>query len=104
MVGSIPTETCEAMKGLVSEGEEIIEADGDPVAKDVALIAAAQRVEHYEMAAYGTARALAKELDFSDAADLLGDTLDEESAADQKLTSIATGGIMSGGINKAASH
>ena len=104
MVGSIPTETCEAMKGLVSEGEEIIEADGDPVAKDVALIAAAQRVEHYEMAAYGTARALARELDFSDAADLLGDTLDEESAADQKLTSIATGGIMSGGINKAASH
>ncbi len=104
MVGSIPTETCEAMKGLVSEGEEIIEADGDPVAKDVALIAAAQRVEHYEMAAYGTARALARELDFSDAADLLSDTLDEESAADQKLTSIATGGLMSGGINKAASH
>jgi len=104
MVGSIPTETCDAMKGLVSEGEEIIEADGDPVAKDVALIAAAQRVEHYEIAAYGTARALARELDFSDAADLLGDTLDEESAADQKLTSIATGGIMSDGINKAASH
>lgn len=104
MVGSIPTETCDAMKGLVSEGEEIIEADGDPVAKDVALIAAAQRVEHYEMAAYGTARALARELDFSDAADLLSDTLDEESAADQKLTSIATGGLMSGGINKAASH
>ncbi len=57
-------EECEAMKGLVSEGEEIIEADGDPVAKDVALIAAAQRVEHYEIAAYGTARALARELDF----------------------------------------
>jgi ferritin-like metal-binding protein YciE len=92
------------MKGLVEEGAEIINAPGDPVAKDVALIAAAQRVEHYEIAAYGTARALAKELDLKDAAGLLGDTLDEESAADEKLTSIATGGLMSSGINKAATH
>lgn len=104
MVGSVPTETCKAMEGLIEEGEEIIKSDGDPTAKDVALIGAAQRVEHYEIAAYGTARTLAKELDFNDAAGLLGDTLDEESAADKKLTSIATGGIMSGGINQAATH
>jgi ferritin-like metal-binding protein YciE len=104
MVGHVPDETCKAMKGLVEEGAEIINAPGDPVAKDVALIAAAQRVEHYEIAAYGTARALAKELDLKDAAGLLGDTLDEESAADEKLTSIATGGLMSSGINKAATH
>jgi ferritin-like metal-binding protein YciE len=104
MVGSVPNETCQAMQGLIGEGEEIINADGDPVAKDVALIAAAQRVEHYEMAAYGTARALAKELDYGDAAGLLDDTLDEESTADHKLTKIATGGIMSSGINKAASR
>ena len=104
MVGSVPSETCEAMKGLISEGEDIVKASGDPVAKDVALIAAAQRVEHYEISAYGTARELAKELDFKDAAGLLSDTLDEESAADQKLNAIATGGIMSSGVNQAASR
>jgi ferritin-like metal-binding protein YciE len=104
MVGSVPAETCQAMQGLISEGEKIVKADGDPVARDVALIAAAQRVEHYEMAGYGTARALAKELDYGDAAGLLGDTLDEEAAADEKLTSIATGGMMSSGVNRAAAH
>ena len=54
--GSVPAEECQAMKGLIAEGEDVISATGDPTAKDAALIAAAQRVEHYEIAAYGTAR------------------------------------------------
>ena len=90
--------TCKAMQGLVAEGEEVL----DPVAKDAAIIAAAQRIEHYEIAAYGTARTLAGELEHGDAASLLGDTLDEESAADKLLTKIATGGMFKSGINKAA--
>ena len=97
-----PGETCKAMQGLIAEGEEIIQASGDPVAKDVALIAAAQRVEHYEIAGYGTAKELAKQLDFDKAADLLGDTLDEESEADSKLTKLATGGMASAGMNERA--
>ena len=83
------SEHCEAMEGLIGEGEEIVEADGDGAAKDAALIGAAQRVEHYEIAAYGTARTLAEQLGKDDAAALLQETLDEESAADQTLTKIA---------------
>jgi ferritin-like metal-binding protein YciE len=95
-------ETCEAMKGLIREGEEIVQAQGDPNAKDAALIAAAQRVEHYEIAAYGTARTLAGELGFDEAQDLLDQTLDEESNADKLLNKIATGGMLKSGINEAA--
>ena len=83
------SEHCEAMEGLIGEGEEIVEADGDGAAKDAALIGAAQRVEHYEIAAYGTARTLAEQLGKDEAAALLQETLDEESAADQTLTKIA---------------
>jgi len=97
-----PQETCEAMQGLLAEAEQIIDATGDPVVKDVALIAAAQRVEHYEIAAYGTARTLAKQLDHSDVADLLDETLDEESQADKTLSKIATGGFAASGINQQA--
>ncbi len=85
----VESEHCEAMEGLIGEGEEIVEADGDGAAKDAALIGAAQRVEHYEIAAYGTARTLAEQLGKDDAAGLLQETLDEESAADQTLTKIA---------------
>ena len=95
---------CDAMAGLIKEGEEIVGATGDPTAKDVALIAAAQRIEHYEIAGYGTAKTLANELGHSEAASILGDILDEESAADKLLTKIATGGMMSSGLNKAAAH
>ena len=103
MLGAaVPNETCEAMKGLIAEGEQIVQAQGDPVAKDAALIAVAQRVEHYEIAAYGTARTLAKELDLDDAAELLDQTLDEEANADKLLTKLATGGIFSSGINREA--
>jgi len=82
-------ETCEAMKGLLREGEEMIDAKGNPDVKDAALIAAAQRVEHYEMAGYGTARTFASRLGYSEAARLLQSTLDEEMAADKKLTQVA---------------
>jgi ferritin-like metal-binding protein YciE len=81
--------TCEAMKGLISEGEEAISAGGDPDVKDAALIAAAQRVEHYEIAGYGTVRTFAQRLGRQDAARLLQETLDEEAATDKKLTALA---------------
>jgi ferritin-like metal-binding protein YciE len=97
-----PTEQCKAMRGLIAEGEEVLQATGDPTAKDAALIAAAQRVEHYEIAGYGTVRTLAKELDHDDAAALLDDTLNEEGNADQLLTKIATGGMFRSGVNKEA--
>jgi ferritin-like metal-binding protein YciE len=100
----VPTEQCEAMEGLIAEGEKVIEAEGDPDVRDVALIAAAQRVEHYEIAAYGTARTLAKELGLSDAQALLDKTLDEEAHADKLLTKIATGGLIGSGINETAAH
>ncbi len=96
--------TCKAMQGLVAEGEEVIEESGDPTAKDAAIIAAAQRIEHYEIAAYGTARTLAGELDYGDAAKLFDETLDEESAADTLLTKIATGGMFKSGVNQAAAN
>jgi ferritin-like metal-binding protein YciE len=87
------SKTCAAMKGLVAEGQEAIDATGDPDVKDAALIAAAQRVEHYEMAAYGTARTFASRLGKESAVQLLDETLDEEKAADQKLTQLAETGI-----------
>jgi ferritin-like metal-binding protein YciE len=97
-------EHCEAMEGLIKEGSEIVATPGDAATKDVALIAAAQRVEHYEIAAYGTARALARELGFGDAESKLDETLDEEAAADKLLTKLATGGFMSSGLNREAAE
>lgn len=82
-------EECKAMKGLIAEGEEVIEASGSGDAKDAALIAAAQRVEHYEIAAYGTARTISQQLGINDAAKKLQETLDEESKANELLTQIA---------------
>ena len=101
-IGGSITEECEGMCGLIEEGREIVSAPGDPAVKDAALISAAQRVEHYEIAAYGTARTLADELDLGDAKDLLDQTLDEESNADKLLTKIATGGMFKAGINQQA--
>ena len=83
------TKTCQAMKGLISEGDEMIKAKGDPDVKDAALISAAQKVEHYEIAGYGTARTFAEQLGYTEAARLLQTTLDEEADADKKLTAIA---------------
>jgi ferritin-like metal-binding protein YciE len=93
---------CKGMEGLIAEGNEIVGMPGDPLAKDAALIAGAQRIEHYEIAGYGTARTLADELGLDEARDLLDQTLDEEANADKLLTKIATGGMFRAGINQAA--
>ena len=79
---------CQAMKGLVAEGQEAIEQDGDDVMRDVALIGAAKRVEHYEMAAYQSAIMLADALGNEQASQLLNQTLAEEEEADGKLESL----------------
>jgi ferritin-like metal-binding protein YciE len=81
--------TCEAMKGLIEEGLEIIEADCDPEIGDAGLIAAAQKVEHYEMAAYGCLCTWAEQLGHDDARKLLHETLEEEKRTDAKLTDLA---------------
>jgi len=80
---------CKAMEGLVKEGSEIIEEDGEDAVKDAALISAAQKVEHYEIAGYGCARTFASLLGFEKAATLLQQTLEEEGETDKKLTEIA---------------
>lgn len=81
--------TCHAMKGLVEEGKEAIEAEAPDSIRDAQLIGAAQRVEHYEIAAYGTARSFAETLGETKIADLLQETLDEEGETDKKLTVLA---------------
>jgi ferritin-like metal-binding protein YciE len=80
---------CAAMEGLVQEGSETIHEDAEPAVHDAALIAAAQKVEHYEIASYGTLLAFANLLGNSEAADLLQQTLQEEKETDQKLTELA---------------
>jgi ferritin-like metal-binding protein YciE len=80
---------CEAMKGLITEGQELIKEDIDPEILDAGLIRAAQKVEHYEMAGYGTVRTMAEALGHKEAARLLDQTLQEEGEADKKLTMIA---------------
>jgi ferritin-like metal-binding protein YciE len=81
------------MKGLIKEGEEMIKMKGEPEVIDAGLIAAAQRVEHYEIAGYGTVRTYAELLGDQEAVRLLERTLQEEEEADEKLTAIATSGV-----------
>ena len=80
---------CKGMEGLLEEGKEVMQEDMDDETRDAALIAAAQRVEHYEMAGYGTVRTYANLLGEKEAAKLLQQTLDEEGATDKKLTALA---------------
>jgi ferritin-like metal-binding protein YciE len=80
---------CKAMEGLIEEGQEVIEEDADPSVKDAALIAAAQKVEHYEIAGYGCVRTYANLLNHKRAATLLQQTLEEEGETDKSLTSLA---------------
>jgi len=80
---------CVGMRGAIKEGEEVIQSDMGSEPKQAALIGAAQRVEHYEIAAYGTARAHARQLGYVKAFELLGQTLSEEKDTDQKLTQLA---------------
>ena len=84
---------CKGMQGLVEEGKEILEEEGAPEVIDAALISAAQRVEHYEIAAYGCLRTYAQLLGNSEADRLLQQTLAEEEATDKALTALAEGGI-----------
>lgn len=84
---------CKAMEGLLEEGKETISEDAEPMVHDAALIAAAQRVEHYEIAAYGCARTFATLVGDDKTADALEESLNEESAADEKLTEVAMSGI-----------
>ena len=93
-IGQTPrAKKCEGMAGLVEEGKKILEEDGEPAVIDAALIAAAQRVEHYEIAAYGCLRTYAQLLGLNAAAQLLEQNLNEEEAADEKLNALAEGGI-----------
>jgi ferritin-like metal-binding protein YciE len=84
---------CKGMEGLIEEGKEMMEEEGEPEVVDAALIASAQRVEHYEIAAYGCLRTYASLLGYSEAARLLEQNLQEEEAADKKLTQLGEGGI-----------
>jgi ferritin-like metal-binding protein YciE len=81
--------TCKAMKGLIEEGQELLKARGSEEVIDAGLIGAAQRIEHYEIAGYGTARTLARQLGQEEAAQLLQETLDEEYKTDRLLSDIA---------------
>jgi ferritin-like metal-binding protein YciE len=84
---------CDGMAGIIEEGKSAMEEDFDESTLDAALIASAQRVEHYEMAAYGTLVAWAKAMGHTEAVDLLEETLEEEKSTDAKLTQLAEGGI-----------
>jgi ferritin-like metal-binding protein YciE len=84
---------CDGIAGIIQEAQAIMQEEFDEATADACLIAAAQRAEHYEMAAYGTLVAWARAMGHDEAADLLQETLDEEKAADEKLNSLAEGGI-----------
>lgn len=97
-----PKEKCEAMEGLISEGADVIKEYDKSAVRDAALISKAQRIEHYEISVYGTLRTFARELELDDIAELLDLSLEEEAAADKKLTKIAEGGLLTAGINQRA--
>jgi len=84
---------CDGIAGIIEEGSSVMDESYDELAMDACLIASGQRAEHYEMAAYGTLVAWATAMGHTDAADLLQQNLDEEKAADEKLTALAEGGI-----------
>jgi len=84
---------CDGIEGIIEEGKAVMEEEFDDATMDACLIAGGQRAEHYEMAAYGSLIAWARAMKHTEAADLLQETLDEEKAADEKLSSLAEGGI-----------
>ena len=93
-LGEKPTgKVCKGMQGLIEEGQEMIKEDAEPQVKDAGLISMAQRVEHYEMAGYGTVRTYAQQLGLDDQANLLQQTLDEEGNANELLTHIAESSV-----------
>lgn len=101
----IEKNTCEAMKGLLQETNEMVAHKKKSPLLDAAIISAAQKIEHYEIASYGTLRSFAKNLSFErEIINLIQETLDEEGAADKKLTRIAEGSIFHAGINREAAR
>jgi len=92
---------CEGIAGIIEEGKALLEEDFDDATLDAGLIAAGQRAEHYEIAAYGTLVAWAKTMGHTDAATLLQENLDEEKAANEKLSQLAEGGINQGAADAA---
>ena len=96
-------EFCEGMNGIITEADEMLEGQTKSTTLDAAIISCAQKVEHYEIASYGTLRSFAKYLDFDDEiVELIQDSLDEEAGADKALTKVAEGGIFTSGVNKEA--
>ncbi|MFI5334081.1 MAG: ferritin-like domain-containing protein [Chlamydiales bacterium] len=93
---------CKVMQVIAEEAEKIITADYPPEVRDAALISCAQRMEHYEIAVYGTLKAFAKHLGLKDVEQLLNETSKEEGAADKKLTEIAVGTVFGTGVNQQA--
>jgi ferritin-like metal-binding protein YciE len=89
------------MQGLIEEGKEVLEEDGDDAVIDAALIAAAQRVEHYEISGYGSARAVAEKLGLGKVAKILQKTLDEERETDEKLTQLSESEVLNAALNGA---
>ena len=87
--GPVKGKKCEGMAGLIEEGKKMLEEDAEPEVLDAALIAAAQKVEHYEIAAYGCVCTYAEMLGYDEAHELLGQTLDEEETTDERLTALA---------------
>jgi ferritin-like metal-binding protein YciE len=106
ILGKSPTEKkCEAMEGILQEGDTITQNKNKSPTLDAGIISACQKVEHYEIASYGTLRSFAKQLGLdSEVADLIQDTLDEEGAADKKLTKIADGSLFTTGVNREAAE
>ncbi len=104
ILGEKPSEmTCKGMQGILAEGEEMVKGKSPSSLLDATIISAAQKVEHYEIASYGTLRSFAKQMDLdSEVAKLLQASLDEEGAADKKLTKIAEGSSFHAGVNKVA--
>ena len=85
--------TCIAMKGIIGEGQKVMTETTDNATRDAAMVLSAQKVEHYEMAAYGTLRTYAQRLGFTEDATMLQETLDEEEGFDERLTNLAVGNI-----------
>lgn len=101
----IQKKSCEAMEGILREADELLENRTRTATLDAAIISMVQKIEHYEIASYGTLRSFAKYLDMNDEIiDLIQETLDEEGAADKVLTKIAEGTLFTNGINKEASE
>jgi len=95
---------CKGMEGILKEGDKMLENQAKNATTDAAIISAAQKVEHYEIASYGALCSFAKYLGLDEVIDLIQETLDEEKAADKTLTGIAEGGMFSSGIDKEAAE